>query len=359
MPVQPFYATGTATVTSDSATVAGTGTAWSIQVINGGEFSRQGLSIPIIAINSNTSLTLAYPWPGATSTGAYAISLGNAASASAITANARLAELVAQMSEISPFVRSLFDDATAEEVRTSLGVLASAAAGATGAAILATTTPAQARTAIGATVTGSALITAANAAAARVAVGATATGSALITAASAAAARTAIGKPTHVISTTTIVAGASFVDIQLPAGYSSFEADLTGLFPSAASGVRIGYWIDGALMQAGYYGDTTTSPSSGTIARAVYANDPAFLISAVVQPTVYEGVSGRVNIYPGGGGVRPSLVSSVFHWNNTGVPQSVTSSGQVLSNNRATAMRVRAGAGTLGGGTIVLKGIPE
>ncbi|MBB4001606.1 hypothetical protein [Aurantimonas endophytica] len=392
MPVQPFYATGTATVTSGSETVTGTGTAWAIQVINGGEFSRQGLSIPIVAINSNTSLTLAYPWPGATSTGAYAISLGNAASASAIEANKRLAELVAQLADISPFVRSLFDDADAAAVRASLGVLASASAGATGAEILATTTPAQARAAIGATVTGSALITAANAAAARVAVGATTTGSALITAAdaaaartaagitangssvvtgatgtgvalataaSAAAARTALGRPTHVISTTTIVAGASFLDINVPAGYSSFEADITGLFPSTTNAFFVGYWVDSALAQTGYYGDITFSSATSTISRTTISNGSAFQISAGVAATVSEGISGRLNIYPGGGGVRPSLISSVFHWNGAGIPQSVGASGQVLSNSRIVAFRVRPLAGTLGGGTIVLKGIPE
>ncbi|MEH6721065.1 MAG: hypothetical protein V7704_19470, partial [Aurantimonas endophytica] len=69
MAVQPFYATGTATVTSGSATVTGTGTAWTIGVVNGGIFSRNGFSIPITSIGSNTSLTLAYPWPGTTGTG--------------------------------------------------------------------------------------------------------------------------------------------------------------------------------------------------------------------------------------------------------------------------------------------------
>ncbi|MBB4000980.1 hypothetical protein [Aurantimonas endophytica] len=122
MAVQPLYATGTATVTSGSATVTGTGTAWTIGVVNGGIFSRNGFSIPIASIESNTSLTLAYPWPSGTSTGAYAISLGNSGAASAITANARLAELVAQLSEVSPFVRTLFDDADAEAVRASLEV---------------------------------------------------------------------------------------------------------------------------------------------------------------------------------------------------------------------------------------------
>ncbi|MBB4002643.1 hypothetical protein [Aurantimonas endophytica] len=127
MPVQPFYATGTATVTSGSATVTGTGTAWSIQVINGGIFSRNGVSIPIASIESNTSLTLAYPWPGTTSTGAYAIALNNAGVGSAIEANKRLAELVAAMAGVSPFAKTILNDPDAATVRASLGLNATLA----------------------------------------------------------------------------------------------------------------------------------------------------------------------------------------------------------------------------------------
>jgi hypothetical protein len=124
MAVQPFYAIGTATVTNGSAIVTGTGTAWSIGVVNGGEFSLQGFSIPIASVNSNNSLTLAYPWPHGSVTAPYAISLGNAGAASAIAANERLAQFVAAMSEISPFARQLFDDADAAAARATLGAAA-------------------------------------------------------------------------------------------------------------------------------------------------------------------------------------------------------------------------------------------
>lgn len=124
MAVQPFYATGTAAVTNGSATVTGSGTAWTIGVVNGGEFSLQGFSIPIASVDSNTSLTLTYPWPHGTATAPYAISLGNSGAASAIAANERLAQFVAAISEISPFARQLFDDADAAAARTTLGAAA-------------------------------------------------------------------------------------------------------------------------------------------------------------------------------------------------------------------------------------------
>lgn len=120
MPIQPSYKTGTATVAAGSAIVTGTGTAWAIAVVNGGMFSLGGLSIPIASIDSNTQLTLDYPWPGSNATGAYSISLGNAGSASAAEANARLAELVAQLQGASPFIQTLLDDADAAAARQTL-----------------------------------------------------------------------------------------------------------------------------------------------------------------------------------------------------------------------------------------------
>ncbi|BCG85338.1 hypothetical protein MesoLj113c_14480 [Mesorhizobium sp. 113-3-9] len=69
-----IYNTGTVTVTNGSATVTGSGTAWAVALVTGGILSCAGMAIPILSVASDTSLTLAYPWPGTTGSGkAYAI----------------------------------------------------------------------------------------------------------------------------------------------------------------------------------------------------------------------------------------------------------------------------------------------
>lgn len=59
-----IYKEGTASVTDGSATVTGQGTAWALALVTGGMFSLNGMAIPIAAVESDTTLTLAYAWPG-------------------------------------------------------------------------------------------------------------------------------------------------------------------------------------------------------------------------------------------------------------------------------------------------------
>lgn len=61
-----FYSTGTATVAANGTAVTGQGTSWLNAVQPGDLFgTHKGIPIRIASINSNTSLTLAFPWPGA------------------------------------------------------------------------------------------------------------------------------------------------------------------------------------------------------------------------------------------------------------------------------------------------------
>lgn len=60
------YSSGTVTVGASSTTVTGSGTAWSTAGVEAGDyFWAAGLSVRIASVNGNTSLTLAYAWPGA------------------------------------------------------------------------------------------------------------------------------------------------------------------------------------------------------------------------------------------------------------------------------------------------------
>ncbi|WP_244497404.1 hypothetical protein [Ensifer sp. Root142] len=66
------YVTGTVSVANGNAVVTGAGTAWATSVLNGGLFGLDGSDgnpIPILSIDSNTQLTLAKPWRGATGEG--------------------------------------------------------------------------------------------------------------------------------------------------------------------------------------------------------------------------------------------------------------------------------------------------
>lgn len=69
-----IYNTGTVTVTNGSATVTGSLTGWAVALVTGGVFSCANGAVPIASVESDTSLTLAYPWAGSSGSGkAYAI----------------------------------------------------------------------------------------------------------------------------------------------------------------------------------------------------------------------------------------------------------------------------------------------
>lgn len=66
-----FYWTGTATVAANGTAVTGQGTSWLNTVQPGDVFgTHKGFPIRIASVNSNTSLTLAFSWPGGAQTAA-------------------------------------------------------------------------------------------------------------------------------------------------------------------------------------------------------------------------------------------------------------------------------------------------
>lgn len=95
------YTTGTVSVTNGSTTVTGSGTGWEVGLVLGGLFSAGGTSIPISSVGDDTTLTLAYAWPGSTASGlGYAISRQDAEARKAAWANDRLAEIIARWSVV-------------------------------------------------------------------------------------------------------------------------------------------------------------------------------------------------------------------------------------------------------------------
>ena len=69
------YFAGTITVSANGTTVTGAGTAWVANGVQAGDYLHaRGLMVRIAAVGSNTNLTLAEGWPGATLSGSsYAI----------------------------------------------------------------------------------------------------------------------------------------------------------------------------------------------------------------------------------------------------------------------------------------------
>lgn len=143
------YSTGTVTVGASSTTVTGSGTAWSTAGVEAGDyFWAAGLSVRIASVNSNTSLTLAYAWPGAALSGAnYEVQFtpdatrnlastrsvleqmtnGNISALGALTTAAdRLAYYTgagtAALTGLTSAARSLLDDTSVSAMRATLGV---------------------------------------------------------------------------------------------------------------------------------------------------------------------------------------------------------------------------------------------
>ncbi|MBN7760269.1 hypothetical protein JYP52_03915 [Nitratireductor aquibiodomus] len=64
---QGYYETGSASVTQGQTVVTGQGTAWSQIVRPADDFGKHvGMPVPIASVDSDTQITLAYPWPGPT-----------------------------------------------------------------------------------------------------------------------------------------------------------------------------------------------------------------------------------------------------------------------------------------------------
>ena len=74
MALNPTYSVGTVSVSAGASIVTGTGTLWLAGGIREGDvFERQGLSVTVLSVESNTQLTLVKAWPGTTGSGTYEV----------------------------------------------------------------------------------------------------------------------------------------------------------------------------------------------------------------------------------------------------------------------------------------------
>lgn len=93
-----FYTLGTVSVEDGSPAVVGSGTGWETALITGGVFYAEGAAYPILSVESETNLTLAIPYIGATASGLiYAIDRQRSEAVRNVAMNDRLAQIIREI----------------------------------------------------------------------------------------------------------------------------------------------------------------------------------------------------------------------------------------------------------------------
>lgn len=92
------YITGTVSVTAGSAVVTGNGTGWDTSGLVAGILGVNGIAVPVASIDSDTQITLALEWPGASASGQeYWITYDTEPGQQTVANAQRLAEYIARL----------------------------------------------------------------------------------------------------------------------------------------------------------------------------------------------------------------------------------------------------------------------
>ncbi len=92
------YITGTVSVTAGSAVVTGNGTGWDTSGLVAGILGVNGIAVPVASIDSDTQITLALEWPGASGSGQeYWITYDTEPGQQTVANAQRLAEYIARL----------------------------------------------------------------------------------------------------------------------------------------------------------------------------------------------------------------------------------------------------------------------
>ncbi len=92
------YVTGTVSVTAGSAVVTGSGTGWDTSGLVAGILGVNGIAVPVASIDSDTQITLALEWPGASASGQeYWITYDTEPGQQTVANAQRLAEYIARL----------------------------------------------------------------------------------------------------------------------------------------------------------------------------------------------------------------------------------------------------------------------
>jgi hypothetical protein len=331
------YTTGTITLTNGTAVVTGAGTAWQTALIVGGIIYAEaagGNSMPILTVDSDTQITAAVKWKGATGSYSYALVIDtaydrqvlanattlaqiiqalNKPSVSSISALTPAADRVpyftglntAALATLTTFARSLLSAANASGALSTLGVsdfIKGMFDDADASAVLST---------LGVSPYIKGLLDDVDASAAQSTLGVSTYIKGLLDDADAAAARATLNTAWEPIGNEISLGGLSSAAFVLPSQYKAFKLLLYQITPTASILTTARTSIDGGASYAVGASDYSYLIVSTIAAAAQPATGSAAAANLVFTGTL-QGNNGRVvgeiTIDPGSGSQFPTFV---------------------------------------------------